>query len=188
MKKKICVLFIMSSLIICTFEGCGMNSTKTEELSMVSTIYEDVDETNISDKEIMEEDLLGIVPLSKRINKGKMIAFGCMGDLHDGSVFKIFFFEHGKVTVATNLEPIGEYGGFELASLEELANKSDEELWGLCNDFKKNSEEYVQALIENNENAFYRLTDPGSPEFDLSFSEAVKSLPDSGYIYDIVFQ
>ncbi|MBE5851830.1 MAG: hypothetical protein E7299_02580 [Lachnospiraceae bacterium] len=76
-----------------------------------------------------------------------MIAFGCMGDLHNGFVYKIFFFDRGKVTVASNLEPIGEYEGFVLPSLEELTAKSDEELWGLCDEFKKKSEEYVQELL-----------------------------------------
>lgn len=178
-------------MTICAFVGCGTNSTKTKEPSIVSTIYEDVDETNISDEEIFEEeiteeDLSGIVPLSKRINQGKMIAFGCIGDPHDAYVHKIYFFDHGMVTVVCNLEPIGEYSGFRLASLEELSSKSDEELWELCSDFKKHSEEFVQALKTNNENAFYRLTDPDGTDFDLSFTEAVKSQPDSGYIYNII--
>ena len=137
MKNKICVLFLMSCLIICTLVGCGTNSTKTEELNMVDTIWEELEKTNISDKGGNEEDLSGVVPLSKKINKGKMIAFGCMGGLHDAYVYKIFFFDCGKVTVVSNLEPIGEYGGFMLESLEELLNKSEEELWELCDDFKK---------------------------------------------------
>lgn len=186
MKNKICVLYLMSCLFIGTLVGCGMNSTKTEELNMVDTIGEDWEKTNISDKGGSEEDLSGVVPLSKKINKGKMIAFGCMGGLHDAYVYKIFFFDCGKVTVVCNLEPIGEYGGFKLESLEELLNKSEEELWGLCDDFKKNSEEFVVALKANCENTFCRLTDPNAPDFDLSFSEVVKTQPDSGNIYNII--
>ncbi len=191
MKKKVSILFLLSGLIMSALAGCGAIPANEEEQSMVSTIYEDVEETDISDEavmeeEITEEDLSGIVPLSKRVNKGKMIAFGCMGDIHNGVVFKIFFFDRGKVTVASNLEPIGEYGGFNLLSLEELTVKSDEELWGLCDDFKKNSEEFVQALITNSEDAYNRLTDPNSPNYDLSVAEFVKDQPDSGCIYDIV--
>lgn len=192
-KKRISIL-LLSSLIMSVLAGCGAISANEEEQSMVSTIYEDVEETEIEKEvveeeiteETLEEDLSGIVPLSKRANKGKMIAFGCMGDLHNGFVYKIFFFDRGKVTVASNLEPIGEYEGFVLPSLEELTAKSDEELWGLCDEFKKKSEEYVQELITNSENAYNRLTDPDSPNYDLSFAEAVKSQPDSGEIYNIV--
>lgn len=194
MKKKVRI-FLLSSLIMCTLVGCGTNPTEVEEESVVSTIYEDMEETDIEKEEVveeeiteetLEEDLSGVVPLSKRVNKGKMIAFGCMGDLHNGFVYKIFFFDCGKVTVVTNLEPIGEYEGFVLPSLEELTAKSDEELWGLCDEFKKNSEEFVQALIANSEDAYNRLTDPNSPDYDLSIAEAVQSQPDSGDIYNIV--
>ncbi|MBE5851833.1 MAG: hypothetical protein E7299_02595 [Lachnospiraceae bacterium] len=194
MKKKVRI-FLLSSLIMSVLAGCGAISANEEEQSMVSTIYEDVEETEIEKEEVveeeiteetLEEDLSGIVPLSKRANKGKMIAFGCIGDLHNGFVYKIFFFDCGKVTVVTNLEPIGEYEGFVLPSLEELTAKSDEELWALCDAFKENSEEYVQALIANSEDAYNRLTDPNSPDYDLSFAEAVKSQPDSGEIYNIV--
>lgn len=193
MKKKVTVLYLVFSLVICVFTGCGMNthSTKTEEQSMASTICEDVDETNIADEEvieeeILEEDLSGIVPLSKRVTKGKMIAFGCIGDLHNGFVYKIFFFDRGKVTVATSLEPIGEYEGFVLPSLEELTAKSDEELWELCDDFKRNSEEFTQAFIANNESTFYRIIDPNDSAYDSSIAEFVKSQPDSGEIYNFV--
>lgn len=196
MKKKVSILFLLSSLIMSTLTGCGATLADEEEQSVVSTIYEEVEETEIEKEEVveevttteetLEEDLSGIVPLSKKVNKGKMIAFGCMGDLHNGFVYKIFFFDRGKVTVASNLEPVGEYEGFMLPSLEELSTKSDEELWGLCDEFKKNSKEYVQALITNSENAYNRLTDPDSPNYDLSFAEAVKSQPDSGDIYNIV--
>lgn len=186
MKKKISVLFLIYSLIMCTLIGCETPSTNAEEQSMVSTICEDADEIAISDETIIEEDLSGIVPLSKRITKGKMIAFGCIGDLYNGYVYKIFFFDSGKVTVVSNLEAIGVYEGFVLPSLEELTAKSDEELWGLCEEFKKNSEEYVQALITNSENAYNSLTDPDSSNYDLAFTEAVTKQPDSGEIYNIV--
>lgn len=186
MKKKISVLFLIYSLIMCTLVGCETPSISAEEQSMVSTICEDADEIVISDEAIIEEDLSGIVPLSKRITKGKMIAFGCIGDLHNGYVHKIFFFDSGKVTVVSNLEAIGVYEGFVLASLEELTAMSDEELWKLCDDFKRNSEKYVQALIANSENVYNRLTDPNSSDFDLSFTEAVQNQPDSGEIYNFV--
>lgn len=196
MKKKISIIFL-SGLLMSTLAGCGVIPINEEEQSIVSTIYEDLEETDIekedvveeettTEEETLEEDLSGIVPLSKRINKRKMIAFGCIGDLHNGFVSKIFFFDRGKVTVASNLEPIGEYEGFVLPSLEELTAKSDEELWGLCEDFKSNSEKYVQALIANSEDAYNRLTDPDSLDYDSSVAEFVKDQPDSGCIYDIV--
>ena len=81
--------------------GCGAIPANEEEQSMASTICEDVEEIEIAKEEVvedeiteepLEEDLSGIVPLSKRVNKGKMVAFGCIGDLHNGYVFKIFFF------------------------------------------------------------------------------------------------
>lgn len=190
MMKKLRIL-LFSSLIMCVLVGCGTNPTETEEESMVSTISEDMDETDIADEtvieeEVMEEDLSGIVPLSKRITKGKMIAFGCIGDLHNGYVYKIFFFDRGKVTVVTSLEPIGEYEGFVLPSLKELTAKSDEELWEFCDDFKRNSEEFAQAFIANNESVFYRVIDPNDLAYDSSIAEFVKSQPDSGEIYNFV--
>lgn len=191
MKKKISMLLLLVSLVMCTLAGCGTNPAKTEETDVVSTICEDVIETSTADEdvtkeEIIEEDLSGIVPLSKRINKGNMIAFGCIGDIHNGYVHKIFFFDRGKVTIVQELMGIGEYEGFTLDSLETLVSKTDEELWTLCDEFKMSSEEYVQAIINNSENTYRRLTDPNSADFDISFTEAVTSQPDSGEIYDIV--
>lgn len=194
--KKTSAFLLIYCLAMCTLVGCGMNTKEAEEKEMVATICATDDETNVLDEEmiteavieeeIIEEDLSGIVPLSKRISKGKMVAFGGIGDLHNGYVYKIFFFERGKVTVASNLEPIGEYDGFMLPSMEELANKSEEELWELCDEFKKNSKEFVQALIENNESVFYRVIDPNDSAYDSSIAEFVKSQPDSGEIYNIV--
>ena len=194
MKKKVRIL-ILSSLIMSALAGCGAIPASEQEQSAGDAIYEDMEETDIEKEEvveeeiteeILEEDLSGIVPLSKRITKGKMIAFGCIGDLQNGFVYKIFFFDRGKVTVVTSLEPIGEYEGFVLPSLEELTAKSDEELWGLCDDFKRNSEEFVQAFIANNESVFYRVIDPNDSAYDSSIAEFVKSQPDSGEIYNFV--
>lgn len=196
MKKKVSILFLLSSLIISTLTGCDATSADEEKQSVVSTIFEEVEETDIEKEEIveevttteetLEEDVSGIVLLSKKVNKGKMIAFGCMGDLHNGIVYKIFFFDRGKVTVASSLEHIGEYEGFVLPSLEELSAKSDEELWELCDEFKMNSEEYVEALIANSENVFYRVIDPSDSAYDETIAEFVQSQPDSGEIYNIV--
>lgn len=77
MKKKISVLFLIYSLIMCTLVGCETPSISAEEQSMVSTICEDADEIVISDEAIIEEDLSGIVPLSKRrlIKKKEFIKY-----------------------------------------------------------------------------------------------------------------
>ena len=81
---------------------------------------------------------------------------------------------------------VEEYEELVLPSLEELTAKADEELWELCDDFKRNSDEFVQAFIANNEGVFYRVIDPNDSAYDSSIAEFVKSQPDSGEIYNFV--